>query len=39
MTRFTSRLAVTALAAVAPLAPAVAQGLTAIRAGRLVDAE
>lgn len=39
MTRFTSRLAVTALAAVAPLAPAVAQGVTAIRAGRLVDAE
>ncbi len=39
MTRFTSRLAVTALAAVAPLSPAVAQGLTAIRAGRLVDVE
>jgi imidazolonepropionase-like amidohydrolase len=39
MTRFTSRLAVTALAIVAPLASAPAQGLTAIRAGRLVDVE
>ncbi|MEP7226386.1 MAG: amidohydrolase family protein [Gemmatimonadales bacterium] len=39
MTRFTSRLAVTALAIVAPLASAAAQGLTAIRAGRLVDVE
>jgi imidazolonepropionase-like amidohydrolase len=39
MTRLTSRLAVTALAVVAPLAPAAAQGLTAIRAGRLVDVE
>jgi imidazolonepropionase-like amidohydrolase len=39
MTRFTSRLAVTALAAVAPISPLASQGLTAIRAGRLVDAE
>lgn len=39
MTRFTSRLAVMALAAVAPLPAVAAQGLTAIRAGRLVDAE
>jgi imidazolonepropionase-like amidohydrolase len=39
MTRFTSRLAVTALAAVAPIWPAAGQGLTAIRAGRLVDTE
>jgi imidazolonepropionase-like amidohydrolase len=39
MTRLTSRLAVTALAIVAPLASAPAQGLTAIRAGRLVDVE
>jgi imidazolonepropionase-like amidohydrolase len=39
MTRFTSRLAVTALAIVAPLASAASQGLTAIRAGRLVDVE
>jgi len=39
MTRFTSRLAVMALAAVAPLSAVAAQGLTAIRAGRLVDVE
>ena len=39
MTRFTSRLAVMALAAVAPLSALAGQGLTAIRAGRLVDAE
>jgi imidazolonepropionase-like amidohydrolase len=39
MRRFTSRLAVTALAAVAPISPLGAQGLTAIRAGRLVDVE
>jgi hypothetical protein len=39
MTRFTARLAVTALAAVAPISAVAAQGLTAIRAGRLVDAE
>ena len=39
MTRFTSRLAVTALAIVAPLASGAGQGLTAIRAGRLVDVE
>ncbi len=37
MTRFTSRLAVMALAAVAPLSLVAAQGLTVIRAGRLVD--
>jgi imidazolonepropionase-like amidohydrolase len=39
MTRFTSRLAVTALAAVIPLWPLAAQGVTAIRAGRLVDVD
>ncbi len=39
MTRFTSRLAVMALAAVAPIWPATGQGLTAIRAGRLVDTQ
>ena len=39
MTRFTSRLAVMALAAVASISPLAGQGLTAIRAGRLVDAE
>jgi imidazolonepropionase-like amidohydrolase len=39
MRRLTSRLAVTALAAVAPISPLLAQGLTAIRAGRLVDSE
>jgi imidazolonepropionase-like amidohydrolase len=39
MTRFTSRLAVMALAAVAPFSSAASQGLTAIRAGRLVDTE
>jgi imidazolonepropionase-like amidohydrolase len=39
MTRFTSRLAVLALAVVMPSSPAAAQGLTAIRAGRLVDVE
>ena len=39
MTRLTSRLAVMALAAVAPISPLAAQGLTVIRAGRLVDVE
>ncbi len=39
MTRLTSRLAVMALAVAAPLSAVAAQGLTAIRAGRLVDAE
>lgn len=39
MTRFTARLAVTAFAALVPVAPVAAQGLTAIRAGRLVDVE
>ena len=39
MTRFSSRLAVMALMTVAPLSAAAAQGLTAIRAGRLVDVE
>ncbi|MGZ8399154.1 MAG: amidohydrolase family protein [Gemmatimonadales bacterium] len=39
MTRFSSRLAVMALVTVAPLSAAAAQGLTAIRAGRLVDVE
>ena len=39
MTRFTARLAVTAFAALVPVAPGAAQGLTAIRAGRLVDVE
>ena len=39
MTRITSRLAVMALAVVVPSRPAAGQGLTAIRAGRLVDTE
>jgi imidazolonepropionase-like amidohydrolase len=39
MPRFTSRLAVMALATVSPLSAIAAQGLTAIRAGRLVDVE
>ena len=39
MTRITSRLAVMALAVVAPSRPAAGQGLTAIRAGRLVATE
>jgi imidazolonepropionase-like amidohydrolase len=39
MTRFTSRLAVLALAAFAPIWPLAGQGLTAIRAGRLVDSD
>ncbi len=39
MTRLTARLAVTAFAALAPVASVAAQGLTAIRAGRLVDVE
>jgi imidazolonepropionase-like amidohydrolase len=39
MTRFTSRLAVMALGTIAPLSAAGAQGLTAIRAGRLVDVD
>ena len=37
--RLTSRLAVMALAVASPLSAVAAQGLTAIRAGRLVDAE
>ncbi|MEO8089640.1 MAG: amidohydrolase family protein [Gemmatimonadales bacterium] len=39
MTRFTSRLAVMALAVVVPISAVTAQGRTAIRAGRLVDVE
>jgi imidazolonepropionase-like amidohydrolase len=39
MTRFTSRLAVMALAVVVPNRSVAGQGLTAIRAGRLVDTE
>jgi len=39
MTRFTSRLAVMALALAVPVSAVAGQGLTAIRAGRLVDVE
>lgn len=39
MTRLTARLAVAAFAALAPVASVAAQGLTAIRAGWLVDVE